>query len=106
MEIVIIWLALCVLAGWIASQKGRSGFGFFLLALFLSPLIGILAAFGARPRQEAATEPALTSEPLPKLWDEPAGEVAPSPDRATPVFLLLVLIGLVAFIVWVVVWGA
>src|SRR5262245_31097616 len=47
MEIFIIWLALSILAGVIASQKGRSGMGFFLLSLVLSPLVGIIAALVA-----------------------------------------------------------
>lgn len=41
---IIIWLSLSALAGVIASNKGRSGFGFFILSVFLSPLIGIIAA--------------------------------------------------------------
>ena len=45
----ITWLALCIVAGAIAAGKGRSGFGFFMLALLLSPLIGILAAVAAGP---------------------------------------------------------
>src|SRR4030067_2343959 len=40
----IIWFALSVLAGIVASKKGRSGTGYFFLSLFLSPLIGLLAA--------------------------------------------------------------
>ena len=47
MELVIlmfVWLGLCALAGHIASNKGRSYLGFFLLSFFLSPLIGIIAA--------------------------------------------------------------
>ena len=44
MEILFIWIALSILAGWIAEQKGRSGVGFFFLALVLSPLIGLIAA--------------------------------------------------------------
>jgi hypothetical protein len=48
-EIFIFWFALSVLAGVIAGNKGRSGFGFFLLALLLSPLIGIIAAAAATP---------------------------------------------------------
>ena len=44
MEIIIPWLVLSIIAGVIASNKGRSGFGFFLLAILLSPLIGIIAA--------------------------------------------------------------
>lgn len=45
----IVWVALCIVAAVIASNKGRSGFGFFLLAFFLSPLVGIIAAFVASP---------------------------------------------------------
>jgi hypothetical protein len=44
MEIFIGWIAFSVLAGWIASTKHRSGVGFFFLSLFLSPLIGVIAA--------------------------------------------------------------
>jgi hypothetical protein len=44
MFIVFIWIFLCVVAALIASNKGRSGFGFFLLSFFLSPLVGIIAA--------------------------------------------------------------
>lgn len=49
MGIFVIWLILSILCGWYASSKGRSGFGFFFLALFLSPLIGFIAALIARP---------------------------------------------------------
>lgn len=45
----IVWIALCIVAAVIASNKGRSGFGFFLLAFFLSPLVGIIAALVAGP---------------------------------------------------------
>ena len=40
----ITWLALSIIAGVIASNKGRSGIGFFLLGVILSPLVGIIAA--------------------------------------------------------------
>ncbi|MCF6246890.1 MAG: hypothetical protein L3J69_05960 [Desulfobacula sp.] len=40
----LTWLALCFIAALIASGRGRSGVGFFFLAFFLSPLVGILAA--------------------------------------------------------------
>lgn len=52
--IIIAYLVLSVLAGALAARKGRSGFGFFLLALLLSPLIGLLAAAIARPADERA----------------------------------------------------
>mgnify|MGYP007100063950 CR=1 FL=1 len=43
MEWLIVWIPLCFLVAWIASQKGRSGVGWFFLSLFLSPVIGLLA---------------------------------------------------------------
>jgi len=49
MEIFIGWMFFSIIAGVIASQKGRSGFGFFILSVVLSPLIGIIAALVARP---------------------------------------------------------
>ena len=46
--IVCGWIAFSILAGLIARKKGRSFLVFFLASLFLSPLIGVVAAFGAR----------------------------------------------------------
>jgi hypothetical protein len=45
----VVWVALCFVAGTIASKKGRSAVGFFFLALFLSPLVGIIGAVIASP---------------------------------------------------------
>lgn len=45
MTFVVVWLGLAVAAGVIASSKGRSGFGYFILGLFL-PLIGVIIAIG------------------------------------------------------------
>ena len=47
MEIFIFWLFFSIIAAVIASKKGRSGIGFFLLSVILSPLIGIIAALVA-----------------------------------------------------------
>jgi len=49
MELFLFWIAFSVIAGAIAANKGRSAFGFFLLAVILSPLIGIICALIARP---------------------------------------------------------
>jgi hypothetical protein len=46
--ILTLGFALAVFAGGIANLKGRSGAGFFLLAVILSPPIGIRAAVVAR----------------------------------------------------------
>lgn len=53
MGIVGVWIALSVLVGFLARRKGRSGFGFFLLAFLLSPLIGFVAVLIARTNVEA-----------------------------------------------------
>ena len=51
MGLVIVWFALCYVSGHIAEKKGRSGVGFFCLAFFLSPVVGILAAVIASPNK-------------------------------------------------------
>lgn len=50
MEIVLGWIIFSVVAGWIASSKGRSGVGVFFLSLLLSPLVGIIVALVMSPK--------------------------------------------------------
>jgi len=61
MEIFLLWVGLSILAGWIASNKGRSGFGFFLLSIVLSPLIGLIAAATTSKREERIEAAAVES---------------------------------------------
>ena len=61
MEIFVIWLALSILAGIIANRKGRSGIGFFLLSLVLSPLVGIIAALVAGQNTRRVEEKQIAS---------------------------------------------
>ena len=61
MEILIGWLVFSVLAAWIASSKGRSGAGVFLLSIILSPLVGIIVALVLQ-RIEPASPDAPTPE--------------------------------------------
>lgn len=42
MEILIGWLILSILVGVYAANKGHSGFGMFLVACLLSPLLGFI----------------------------------------------------------------
>ena len=58
---ILIWLALSVIAGIIASNKERSFFGFLLLALLLSPVVGILAAVIAKPNIAAHEQKVIAS---------------------------------------------
>jgi len=48
-EIILGWIISSGLAAWIASTKGRSVIGFFLLSLMFSPLVGIIAALVVGP---------------------------------------------------------
>lgn len=75
MEVVVGWFVFSVLAGIIANAKGRSGFGYFLLALLLSPLVGLLAAI-AMPR--------VVAEPSVAANDRDTGRV-PCPECAEPI---------------------
>ena len=38
----ILWIILCALTATLAERKGHKGIGYFLLALFLSSLIGLI----------------------------------------------------------------
>lgn len=51
---VLLWLVLCALAAALAEKKGHKGIGYFLLSIFLSPLIGLLvvAAISNRNQKE------------------------------------------------------
>lgn len=42
MELVFVWLLLAAGIGALASSRGRSGFGFFLLSTVFSPLLGLI----------------------------------------------------------------
>jgi hypothetical protein len=58
-EILVIWLILSVIPGVIASDKGRSGFGYFLLSVVLSPLIGLIAALVVSSNTERTEQRAV-----------------------------------------------
>jgi hypothetical protein len=59
MGFALVYLALCVMAGVVARNKGRSGVGFFFLALLLSPLIGLIGALVVRPMAQIEMDRAL-----------------------------------------------
>lgn len=64
MEIFIIWFVGAVFAGIIASSKGRSGFGYFLLSVLLTPLLGLILAIGMPSLANAAGK-AVEDAPTP-----------------------------------------
>jgi hypothetical protein len=58
MEIFLGWLGFSLLAGWIARNKGNSFWGYFLLSIFLSPLLGIIAALVSKSPETVNIEAA------------------------------------------------
>ncbi|RBP83946.1 zinc ribbon domain-containing protein [Marinomonas rhizomae] len=59
MFVVILWIAFAILVGLLASTKGRSGFLFFLLALVLSPVIGLIIALVVPKNNEIVESKAI-----------------------------------------------
>jgi hypothetical protein len=59
MEIFAVWIILALVVGVAASSRGRSGFGWFLVSLIFSPLIGGLFVLAARNLKQAAEHEAL-----------------------------------------------
>ena len=57
MEVFLFWFFFSVIVGIYAGNKGRSGIGFFLLSLIISPLLGILFAMVAKAKN--TNEPTL-----------------------------------------------
>jgi hypothetical protein len=71
MELFAIWLVFAVLVGIAANARGRSGFGWFILAVIISPLIGILFVLAM---------PNLKHEALLKQMAKPAARPPPLPS--------------------------
>ncbi len=61
MEISVVYLALCILTGVAARNKGRSALGFFLLSLVFTPLVGLVAVWAVK---NLAIDPCLPNEEL------------------------------------------
>lgn len=60
MELFAFWAFLALLVGALASSYGRSGFGWFLIALILSPLIGGIALLLAGRRDNSRRQSGAT----------------------------------------------
>ena len=48
---IAVWFGLNLIASMIARRKGRSGVGFFLLSVILSPLLAIAIALIINPSE-------------------------------------------------------
>ena len=56
--VFLVVIVFAVLVGFYASNKGRSGPGFFFLSLLLSPVVGFIIAVVIAPKREAVAEKA------------------------------------------------
>jgi phosphate/sulfate permease len=45
---VLIWIVLSLVVALVAESRGRTGFGFLVLSLLLSPLVGFLVVISVR----------------------------------------------------------
>ena len=55
-EFVLFWVAFAIVVGVVAGSRGRSGLGWFLFSLVLTPLLGLILV---------ALLPAVTQGPTP-----------------------------------------
>ncbi len=60
MAIFLFWIIFPILVGSYANTRGRSFFGYFLLSLFLSPLIGLLVLLILGPNTDAVEHEQIT----------------------------------------------
>ena len=58
---IIIYIIFAVLVGVYASSKGRTGFGFFLIAMILDPIIGLIIALVISPVNKIVDQNALST---------------------------------------------
>lgn len=79
MEIVLFWLVLAIIVGVAANTRGRSGFGWFLLAAIISPLIAGLLLL-ALPRISGVAPKVEVRPPLPNPKPNPQ----PNPQPFEP----------------------
>lgn len=67
MIILACWVVFSVVIGWVASERGRDGLGWFLIALIISPLLGFLLLV-AVPVKTAVAEKAPGQFPERQAW--------------------------------------
>lgn len=56
-EIFLFWFIFAIVVGVFASGRGRSFFGWFLLSLFITPVLTLLLVLALKNLKEAANEP-------------------------------------------------
>ncbi len=54
--VAIIWLGLAIATGAAARWRGRDGFGWFLLAVIISPLLALILLIAFQPKRRGASK--------------------------------------------------
>lgn len=90
MLLIFVWLLFAALVGMFASGRGRSGLGFFLLSLVLSPLVGFIIALLLGSGTSGATTHLALPGPNPEFrakWPDLArydADISSAVDRLAP----------------------
>ena len=66
MIIIFFWIIFAMGVGFYASSKGRSGIGFFLLAIIFSPLIAFIIALLVSSNNQIVQQVVATSNSMKK----------------------------------------
>lgn len=61
---LLIWTALSIAVGMFASSRGRSGFGWFLISILFSPLVGFVFVLLAGDKKKEAEASSLVVCPF------------------------------------------
>lgn len=56
---IVIWLILSILVAAYANSKGRSGIGYFLLSMILTPVLGLIITIAVEPNIDKLEERAI-----------------------------------------------
>jgi hypothetical protein len=65
MEIILFWFLVSIAIGVWASNKGRSGFGWFVLAVIISPILAAIFLAVSKDLSKPALSPATATNDTP-----------------------------------------
>lgn len=72
---LFLWIPFCIAVGMFASiRRNRSGFGWFLFAFFLSPLLGIIFVAILKPREKGDGPVHVAPDPRPDFNEQQSRE--------------------------------
>ncbi len=83
-EILVFWLILAIVVGVIAGSRNRSGFGWFFLALIISPLIAGILVLALGSSGKACPQCAEKVQPAAKVCKHCGHQFQASVDRNAP----------------------